>query len=452
MSRKFLTSINMAQNQLIGAVIENLASAPSSPVEGQIYYDTTLHQFGVRNNSAWVYLGSGGGTVTALSVVTANGFAGTVANPSTTPAITLTVTATGILKGNGTAISAAVSGTDYAPATTGTGILKGNGSGGFSTAASGTDYAPATTGSSALKGNGSGGFAAATLNDVGAATAAYSLNGQKITSLADPTSAQDAATKAYVDAASIGIDFKPSVRAATITALPTATYANGTSGVGATLTASANGALSAQDGVTLVAGDRILVKNQSTAAQNGIYTVTQVGNAGAPFTLTRATDSDTSTELTSGSLVFVEEGTVNGGQQWILTTTGAITIGTTSQTWTQFSGASTTTAGGGLTATGNVFAVGAGTGIIVNADSVQVDRTNNGTIVPLKYSADIGNGSLTAITVTHNLGTKDVHVQVRENSTDAVVECDIVMTSTNVVTLTFATAPATNAYRVVVIG
>jgi hypothetical protein len=100
----------------------------------------------------------GGGTVTNVSVVTANGFAGTVANPSTLPAITLSTSVTGLLKGNGTAVSAAVSGTDYAPATTGTSILKGNGAGGFSGAISGTDYAPATSGNSILYGNGAGGF------------------------------------------------------------------------------------------------------------------------------------------------------------------------------------------------------------------------------------------------------------------------------------------------------
>lgn len=103
-----------------------------------------------------------GGTVTTLSVVSANGFAGTVANATTTPAITLTTSITGLLKGNGTAISAATSGTDYAPATSGTSILKGNGSGGFANAVASTDYAPATTGSAILKGNSAGGFASAT--------------------------------------------------------------------------------------------------------------------------------------------------------------------------------------------------------------------------------------------------------------------------------------------------
>lgn len=102
------------------------------------------------------------GTVTTLSVASANGFAGTVANATTTPAITLSTTITGLLKGNGTAISAASAGTDYAPATSGSSILKGNGSGGFSSAVAGTDYVAATSGSAIQKANGSGGLTAAT--------------------------------------------------------------------------------------------------------------------------------------------------------------------------------------------------------------------------------------------------------------------------------------------------
>lgn len=111
----------------------------------------------------WAAATGGSGTVTSASVVSANGFAGTVATSTTTPAITLTTTVTAnVLKGNGTAIVAATSGTDYAPATSGSSILKGNGAGGFSNASSGTDYAPATSGTSILKGNGSGGFSNAT--------------------------------------------------------------------------------------------------------------------------------------------------------------------------------------------------------------------------------------------------------------------------------------------------
>jgi hypothetical protein len=115
------------------------------------------------NGTSFVWASAGTGSVNSVSVVSANGLAGTVANATTTPAITLSTTITGVLKGNGTAISAAVSGTDYAPATSGTSILKGNGTGGFSNATSGTDYAPATSGTSILYGNGSGGFSNVTV-------------------------------------------------------------------------------------------------------------------------------------------------------------------------------------------------------------------------------------------------------------------------------------------------
>lgn len=115
------------------------------------------------NGTSFVWSSAGTGSVTSVSVVSANGLAGTVATATTTPAITLSTTVTGVLKGNGTAISAAVSGTDYAPATSGTSILKGNGTGGFSNATAGTDYAPATSGSSILYGNGAGGFSNVTV-------------------------------------------------------------------------------------------------------------------------------------------------------------------------------------------------------------------------------------------------------------------------------------------------
>lgn len=117
----------------------------------------------------------GSGTVTSVSVATANGFGGTVATDTTTPAITIKTSVTGLLKGNGTAVSAATSATDYAPATTGTSILKAS-SGGFANAVSGTDYAPATSGSALLKGNGSGGFSSATsATDYAPATTGTSL-------------------------------------------------------------------------------------------------------------------------------------------------------------------------------------------------------------------------------------------------------------------------------------
>lgn len=218
-------------------------------------------------------------------------------------------------------------------------------------------------------------------NGANAFTADQSMGGFKLTNLATPTAAGDAASKAYVDGIASGLDVKASVRAATTAALAAVTYANGSSGVGATLTADANGALAAQDGVTLVANDRLLVKNQAAGLQNGVYIVTQVGDGSNPFILTRATDADQNAEVTANMFTFVEEGTVNSDSGWTLTTDNPITIGTTALSFTQFSGAGTIVAGAGLTKTGNTLdVVAADDSLTVNADSVQVKRDAAGAI------------------------------------------------------------------------
>lgn len=200
-------------------------------------------------------------------------------------------------------------------------------------------------------------------------TAAQSMGGFKISNLADPTLAQDAATKAYVDATATGLDIKQSVRVATTAALAANTAAG--SGIGKTLTANANGALSV-DGVTVAVSDRILVKDEAAGANNGIYIVTATGSAVAPFVLTRATDFDQNAEVTAGSFMFIEEGTNNADSGFVLATNAAIIVDTTSLSFTQFSGTGQITAGAGLTKTGNSIDVGAGNGISVAADSVAV--------------------------------------------------------------------------------
>lgn len=247
---------------------------------------------------------------------------------------------------------------------------------------------------------------------------------QRLTSVGSPSGSTDAANKAYVDAAIQGIDWKPSVRVAS-------TGNINLSAPGSTI-----------DGVTMVNGDRFLAKDQSTGSQVGIYVWSGAASAAA-----RSTDADSAAELNTGAAVSVEEGTVNGGKTFMMITPGPITLGTTALTFTQLSGSSSYLGGNGLTLTGSTFAVGAGTGIVVNADDVAIDPNT----VVRKYAVNVGDGSATSIAVTHNLGTRDVIVQVFTNgsSYDTVI-CEVQRTSTSVVTLIFGTAPASAAYRVVV--
>ena len=262
------------------------------------------------------------------------------------------------------------------------------------------------------------------LDQMAAPTASVSLNSQQITGLAAPTNGTDAANKQYVDDTVAAISWKNEVRLAST--------ANGT-----LASAFANG--STVDSVALVTGDRILLKDQTTQTENGIYTVNV---SGAP---TRATDADSGSEI-SGAAVYVTNGTANQGTRWVCNVTGAITLGSTNLTFVQFAGGSAYTAGNGLTLAANDFNVGAGTGISVAADSVAIDTA----VVVRKYSASIGDGSTTALVVTHNLNTKDIQVQLRQNSDDAFVVADVVATSVNTCTITFAVAPAASAIRATV--
>ena len=283
------------------------------------------------------------------------------------------------------------------------------------------------------------------LSSLSAPTAALSMGTQRITNLVDPTGAQDAATKNYVDTVAQGIDVHGSVRAAS-TASVTVTYNStaGTSGRGQ-ITAAPN----TLDGVSLAANNRILLKDQSTAAQNGIWVVTTVGT-GANGVWDRATDFDQDAEVTAGAFTFVEEGTANADSGWILTTNNPIVIGGASGTslaFAQFSGAGQITAGAGLTKTGNTLDVGQGTGISVAADAVAIDTA----VVVRKYATDVGDNSSTSIVVTHNFGTRDVTVEVFDNTTPwSRVSCDVLHTSTNTITLGFSNAPTASQYRCVV--
>ena len=182
------------------------------------------------------------------------------------------------------------------------------------------------------------------------------------------------------------------------------------------------------DGITLANGQRILLKNQTDATQNGVYIFN--GSASA---LTRAADGVQGT-LNGGAAFYVEAGTTNGDKGFTLTTDDPITVGTTALAFSQFSGSGVAyTAGNGLTLSGSTFAI-------------------DPTVVARKYAANIGDGSSSTITVAHNLGTLDVIVQVVLVSTGETIETDTVRTNTNTVALTFPSAPAAGQYRAIITG
>ena len=209
-------------------------------------------------------------------------------------------------------------------------------------------------------------------------TGTVDVANKRITSVAEPTQSTDAATKNYVDAVKTGLKVKDAVRAAT-TANLAATYANGSSGVGATLTNSGSQAAFTIDSIVLTVGQRVLVKDQTTAFQNGIYTVTTVGTVSTNWVLTRATDNDSNSpvlEVEGGDFCFVQEGTVNADNGFVVTTNGSITIGTTGIDYVQFSGAGQVIAGDGLTKTGNTLnAVGTNNRISISADAIDISAS-----------------------------------------------------------------------------
>lgn len=226
-------------------------------------------------------------------------------------------------------------------------------------------------------------------------TASVSMNSQKIVSLLDPSNPQDAATKNYVDAVVTAQTWKGPVDAATTAALPALTYAAGAG----TLTETANAALPAQDGVTLAVGDDLLVKDQASSFQNGIYTVTALGSAGAPFVLTRRADSDSAAELRDAA-VMVEGGTTQGGDIYTQSVSTLADLTAATQSWVKTGDTNTvytadsttvelvgnsfriaaTAAGNGLSGGGgSALAVNVSTGLEINADNVRLAAAGAGT-------------------------------------------------------------------------
>ncbi len=404
MARQFLTSIDLTKNQLLNALVQNLAAAPASPAAGQIYYDTTALKVFWWNGSAWVQ--ATGDTITYGSPVAltpgnaaANGVATTLARSDHVHA--LPAWASAVTAATSYGLSAAV----------GTGMTFAR--------ADHTHGTPTHVDSD---------HSGIHLSALASPIADVNWGGFKVTNLATPVGQTDAATKAYVDASTQGLDFKQACAACSSSNITV-------SSPGATI-----------DGYTAVNGDRILLVGQTTASENGIWIFN--GSAAA---LTRAPDANSSTNLAAGALTFITGGSTNVDKQFVLITTGTITVGTTSQSWTQFGGGTTYSAGNGLSLASTTFSVtpAPSGGITVSGSGVAVDTT----IVARKATFNVGDGTSTAITLTHNLGTNDVQVTCYRNSSpydDVVV--DVTRFSTNAVVLTFATAPAANAFRAIVTG
>lgn len=255
------------------------------------------------------------------------------------------------------------------------------------------------------------------------------LQSQRIQNVGDPSSATDAANRSYVDNVARGLSWKQPVRAAS-------TGNISVSSPGTTL-----------DGVTLAVNDRVLLKNQTAGAENGIYVW-----SGGTSALVRATDADTGTELQPGTAATVTEGTTNGDKVFLIVSDGAVTIGTTATTWAQLGGGGQTyTGGNGISVSGAVISgvVKAGGGILLDSTGFYADTS----VLARKVSGNVGNGTLTSIDVAHNFGAgNDLVVSLKIASTGEEVIPDYVVKDTNTITLLFPSAPASGFYRVTVIG
>jgi hypothetical protein len=334
-----------------GAITVPVGSTAQKPAGsgGQIRYNSDSQVFEGYANGSWNPFSLAGGVSTFSA-----GSTGLTPSSATSGVVvlggTLNVasggtgasTLTGYVKGTGTS---AMTASSTIPNTDITGLGTMSTQNASAVAITGGTIAGATITGSTINSTtiGAGTAAAGTFTSVAMTTGTITTA---------PSSGTDIVNKEYADAIASGINFHQSCRLATTTALAANTYNNGSSGVGATLTANANGALSI-DSVAVAVGNRILVKNEATQANNGVYTVTQTGSAGAPYILTRATDFDSAgtgvDQIDAGDFFLITAGTTLANTSWVQQTPLPITVGTTAIVFQQFGAPLTYSAGTGLT-------------------------------------------------------------------------------------------------------
>jgi hypothetical protein len=458
MARRFYTPLDLQQLELLRPRLEQRTGDPTSGVEGQVFYNTTTDK--IRLCTA---TGSPGTWVDVLlgPVTSADIADGTIVNIDIGAAAAIAYSKLALTNAIVNGDIAAAAAIAYSKLNLLNSVTNGDLAGGIALSKLATDPL--------ARANHTGTQLAATisnfdtqvrtsrLDQMAVPTAPVAMGAQKITGLADGTAATDAVTKQQLDASTAGLDVKASVRVAST----------------ANVTVAAPGSTPA-DGVALSNGDRILLKNQTTGSENGIYVFN-----GAAVPLTRATDADTSAEVTPGLFTFVEEGTTLADTGWVLSTNAPIVLGTTALAFTQFSGPGTITAGAGLSQAGNTLSV-ANNGITnamiadgaINVGTADVTGTlpvaNGGTgaitaaaartslAVPGRYDNGAVHGAGTTITIaaaTHGLGTgRSKLVQIIEEATGDIVEADVNVATTGDVVCTFAAALAANAMRVLILG
>jgi len=404
-------AVDLVKNELRNAVMQNLGTAPSAPVKGLMYFNSADNTFYWYDGTQWV--AAKGSTIAPATTVTTQAI-------GDAPVVgTLTSYAREDHKHGEPAFGAVTAQTTF-------GAASGNGSAATLPRSDHTHGTPVHDNAA---------HAAINHSALAPPTADVSWGGFKLINLGNPTLSTDAANKGYVDNAINGLSWKDTVRCASTANVNVAAGGNQTI-----------------DGVLTVTGDRVLLKNQTAPAENGIWIADT-----NPWV--RSQDADSESDLLNAA-VFVSAGTTQADTAWVMTTNAPITVNTTALTWAQFGAPASYIAGAGLTLTGNTFDVGAGTGITVAADSVAVDTTviatqayvNTAVTGMAKKFAAALTGTASPETVTHNLNTRDIHLMVYNGASPyTAVEVDWDAATVNTATVRYN--PNLGAgYRVVVMG